>query len=306
MTASITVRPFTWVDLAGWTRLYNAAFGTASAEAELDGPSMKYHLSQPGLDPVRDCFIAQDSGSYVGLAILWPEFPIRRAVMELGVPDSCSAQEASLALIQAAIARARQLEVLKLHIQVRSNDESKIRLLQAYGFQPVRRYATMQWKGGVLGETKLPRGFTLRAFRADRDIQVLTDIQNAAFGDSWGFSPNTVEQIEARVADRSTTPEGIIFVTHDDDIAAYNWTVRPAGPGGKLGRIAMTGVHPLFQGRGLSRPTVLSGMRWLRSQGVETIELEMDSSNLSAARVYESLGFERVSESVWYELPVSD
>ncbi len=306
MTASITVRPFTWDDLAGWTMLYNAAFGITGAEAELDGPSMKDHLTLPGLDPERDCFTAQDSVADIGLAIVWPELPIRRAVMELGVLDADPAQTAILALIHAAIARARQLEVSKLHIQVRSNDESMICLLQGFGFQPVRRYATMRWRGGTLGETELPDGFTLRAFRADRDIQALTDIQNAAFGGSWGFAPNTVEQIEARVAAKSTTPEGIIFVTHDDDAAAYNWTVRPAGPGGKLGRIAMTGVHPLFQGRGLSRPTVLAGMRWLRSQGVETIELEMDSSNLSAARVYESLGFERVSESVWYELPVSD
>lgn len=306
MTASITVRPFAWADLAGWTRLYNEALGVTGAEAELDGPSMKHHLTQPGLDPERDCFIAQDSGSDIGLAIVWPELPIRRAVMEMGVLDADQAQTAVTALIKASVARARQLEVSKLHIQVRSNDKSMLCLLQDFGFRPVRRYATMRWRDGTLGETELPDGFTLRAFRADRDIQVLTDIQNAAFDDSWGFSPNTVEQIEARVADRSTTPEGIIFVTHGEDIAAYNWTVRPAGPGGKLGRIAMTGVHPLFQGRGLSRPTVLAGMRWLRSQGVETIELEMDSSNLSAARVYESLGFERVSESVWYELPVSD
>ncbi len=306
MTASITVRPFAWDHLASWTRLYNAAFGIADTEAELDGQSMKHHLSLPGLVPERDCFIAQDSVADVGLAILWPELPIRRAVMELGVLDADPAQTAVTALIQAAIARAGQLAVSKLHIQVRSNDESKIRPLQDFGFRPVRRYATMRWRGGTLGETELPDGFGLRSFRADRDIQVLTDIQNAAFGDSWGFSPNTVEQIEARVAAQSTTPEGIIFVTHDDDVAAYNWTVRPAGPGGKLGRIAMTGVHPDYQGRGLSRPTVLAGMEWLTSQDVETIELEMDLSNLSAARVYESLGFERVSDTVWYELAVSD
>ena len=306
MTSSIAARPFTWDDLECWTRLYNAAFGITGAEEELDGPSMKNLLSLPGLDPERDCFIAQDSGVDIGLAIVWPELPIRRAVMELGVLDASSAQAAVLALIEAAIARARQLEVSKLHIQIQSRDESKIRLLQEFGFQPVRRYATMRWRGGTLGETELPNGFTLRSFRVGCDVPTLTDIQNAAFGDSWGFSPNTVEQIEARVAARSTTPEGIIFVTKNESVAAYNWTIRPAGPGGRLGRIAMTGVHPYYQGRGLSRSTVLAGMKWLRSQGVETIELEMDSSNLSAARVYESLGFERVSDSVWYEFPVSD
>jgi predicted GNAT family acetyltransferase len=28
----------------------------------------------------------------------------------------------------------------------------------------------------------------------------------------------------------------------------------------------------------------------------------MDSANLSAARVYESLGYEKVSDNVWFEL----
>ena len=306
MTASITIRPFAWDDLASWTRLYNAAFGTTGAERELDGQSMKLHLSQPGLDPERDCFIAHDSGSDVALAIVWPELPIRRAVMELGVPDFASSQATAQALIEASVARAQLLAVSVVDIQVESNNEPIQMLLRDFGFQPVRRYATMRWQGDTLAETTLPDGFTLRSFRADRDIQTLTDIQNAAFGDSWGFSPNTVEQIEVRVADKSTTPEGIIFVTRDDDVAAYNWTIRPAGPGGKLGRIAMTGVHPDYQGRGLSRPTVLAGMEWLRSQGVEIIELEMDSSNLSATRVYESLEFERVSDTVWYELKVGD
>ena len=64
----------------------------------------------------------------------------------------------------------------------------------------------------------------------------------------------------------------------------------------------MTGVHPDYRGRGLSRPTVLAGMNWLASQGVDVIELEMDAANLSAARVYESLGFERVADMVWFEL----
>ena len=306
MTSPITVRPFTWDDLSSWTKLYNAAYGTADTGLELDRASMRCLLSQPGLDPERDCFIAHDSGSDVGLAIEWPELPVRRAVIELGVPDSASAQATAPALIEASVARAQQLAVTVVHIQVESNNEPMKLLLREFGFHPVRRYATMRWQRDSLEQPTLPPGFTLRTFRADRDIRALTDIQNAAFGDSWGFSPNTAEQIESRVAARSTTPEGIIFVMHGRDVAAYNWTVRPAGPGGVLGRIAMTGVHPDYQGRGLSRPTVLAGMQWLNSQGVSTIELEMDSSNLSAARVYESLGFERVSSTVWYELEVSD
>ncbi|MDE2824499.1 MAG: GNAT family N-acetyltransferase [Chloroflexota bacterium] len=296
------VRPFTWDDLPRWINLYNTAFGIADTEMEFDEPEMRRHLSIPGLDPERDCFFAQESGKVVGLALLWPELPIRRVVLQMGVAGAHSPQAVEQALLHAAIKRARRLPVSVLHTQLPSEDDAGRRTLHDAGFLPVRRYATMRWRGDTLPNEDLPDGFALRPFRPGLDSQRLTDIQNAAFGDSWGFSPNTVEQIEARVASKSTTPEGILFITHGDAAAAYNWTVRPAGPGGKLGRIAMTGVHPEYRGMGLSRPTVLAGMRWLASQGVEVIELEMDSSNLSAARVYESLGFEKVADTVWFEL----
>ena len=305
MRSTISVRPFSWDGLRCWTNLYNAAFGITGTELEFDVASMKRHLSLLGLDPERDCFIARESGPDVGLAILWPELPIRRAVLELGGSGAHSPKAVEQALVDAAVARACDLPVSVIHVQTASEDDVKRRLLYDAGFLPVRRYALMRWRSDVLPRVELPEGFTLRSFRAGQDAQRLADIQNAAFGDSWGFSPNTVEQVEARVASKSTTLEGILLVTRSDDLAAYNWTVRPAGPGGKLGRIAMTGVHPEYRGMGLSRPTVLAGMEWLASQGVEVIELDMDSSNRSAARVYESLGFRKVSDTVWFEVRVN-
>jgi len=306
LLSTISVRSFSWDDLPRWTNLYNTAFGLATTEGEFDEPEMRLHLSIPGLAPERDCFIARESGADAGLAVLWPELPIRRAVLQMGVSGAHSPQAVEQALLDAAIERASSLPVDLLHTQIPSEDDAGHRTLCDAGFMPVRQYATLRWSGDALPNEDLPDDFALRPFRPGLDSQRLTDIQNAAFVDSWGFSPNTAKQIEARVASKSTTPEGILFITHGDGVAAYNWTVRPAGPGGKLGRIAMTGVHPNYRGMGLSRPTVLAGMRWLASQGVELIELEMDSSNLSAAKVYQSLGFEKVADTVWFELRLGD
>lgn len=306
MPSKISVRPFSWDDLPNWTNLYNAAFGITATEDEFDELEMCHHLSLPGLDPERDCFIAQESGEDAGLAVLWPELPIRRAVLQMSVSGAQSRQPVEQSLLQAAIERAGGLPVDVLHTQMPSEDDAGRRTLHDAGFLPVRHFATMRWSGDALPNEDLPNDFVLTSFRTGHDTKALMNIQNVAFSDSWGFSPNTVEQIEARLASKSTSPEGILFITHGDDVAAYNWTARPAGIGGKLGRIAMTGVHPAYRRMRLSRPTVLAGMRWLASQGVEVIELEMDSSNLSAARVYESLGFEKVADTVWFELRLDD
>ncbi len=302
MPPTISVRPFSWHALQEWTNLYNSAFGIAATERAYDLPSMRQYLSFPGLNPERDCFVARESDADAGLAILRTEPPIRRAVLEIGVSNARSPQTVVQALIHAAAAWANNLPVSVLHVQTTSDDTDKRRILNEVGFRPVRRYSTMRWSENSLPKVRLPDGFTITSFRTGQDSQRLMDIQNAAFRDSWGFSPNTIEQIEAGIASTSTSPEGILFITRGSEVAAYNWTARPAGPGGKLGRIAMTGVHPNYRGMGLSRPTVLAGMTWLTSERVEIIELEMDSSNLSAAKVYESLNFKKIGDTVWFEL----
>lgn len=302
MTSTISVRPFRWDSLHDWTDLYNAAFGIVDTEGQFDEQSMREHLSQPGLDPEEDCLVARDGKDDVGVVIIWPELPIRRAVIEMGAIEGRRKPDVERALVEAAIERTHQLPVSVLHAQILSNDDAREKVFRGAGFQPVRKYAKMRWRRNGLPTLEMPNGFGLRSFRVGQDAERLTDIQNAAFADSWGFSPNTVEQIEVRVASKSTTPEGILFVTAGDEIVAYNWTVRSAGAGGELGRIAMTGVHPDYRGRGLSRPAVLAGMQWMVSQGVQSIELEMDLANVRAGKVYESLGFGTVANTVWYEL----
>jgi mycothiol synthase len=306
LNSTISVRPFGWESLSEWTDLYNTIFGTTGTESEFDESSMRQHISLPGLHTEEDCFIAQDSDNNAGLAILWPERPICRAVVEMGVVAGHPTPDVEKALVEATIERARQLPVSVVHSQVSSGDERKQQLFHDAGFESVRQYATMRWLKSDLPDLALPSGFAFDSFHAGRDEQRLTDIQNATFADSWGFSPNTVEQIKLRVAAKATTPDGILFVTKGSDVAGYNWTVRPAGPGSKLGRVAMTGVHPNYRGQGLSRAAVVAGMQWLVSQGVEVIELEMDTSNVHAAKVYESLGFEKTAEAVWYELRLDD
>ena len=169
LPSTMPVRPFSWDDLPRWTVLYNTAFGLAATEGEFDEPEMRRHLSLPGLDPERDCFIARESGADAGLAILWPELPIRRAVLQMGVSGAHSPQAVEQALLDAAIERASGLPVDVLHTQIPSEDDAGHRTLCDAGFLPVRRYATMRWSGDALPNEDLPHDFTLRSFRTGYD-----------------------------------------------------------------------------------------------------------------------------------------
>ena len=42
-------------------------------------------------------------------------------------------------------------------------------------------------------------------------------------------------------------------------------------------------------------------MQYLKDQGVDSVELEVDSENTPARELYLKLGFKKVHETLWYE-----
>ncbi|MCH7605841.1 MAG: hypothetical protein IH962_01685, partial [Chloroflexi bacterium] len=48
-----------------------------------------------------------------------------------------------------------------------------------------------------LPQAGAPTGFSIRSFQPG-DAATLTQIQNEAFTGTWGFAPNTIDQIEYR------------------------------------------------------------------------------------------------------------
>ena len=86
-----------------------------------------------------------------------------------------------------------------------------------------------------------------------------------------------------------------------DRPAGYNWTLMNENRFGKVGFVSMTGVHPEYRGNGLGTAVVVTGMEYLRQQGVDAIELEVDSENTPARELYLKLGYRQVHHSVWFE-----
>jgi mycothiol synthase len=63
----------------------------------------------------------------------------------------------------------------------------------------------------------------------------------------------------------------------------------------------MTGVHPNYRGLRLGRAVVLAGMHYLKSKNISGIELEVDSENIPATKLYNSIGFRKINQTYWYE-----
>ena len=295
------IRTFRWEDLEEWTRLKNAINSATGTERAFDHELARQFLSQATCEPEQNCLFAEVDRSLVGLAQIAPELPISRCVASGGVLESYRGRGIGRALLSAATDRARAVGASVLHVQVPSDSKAGRCLLESAGFKGVRTYWRMTWYGDKVPAPGLASGFGLRSFRTGLDEEALTDLQNAAFGDSWGFCPNTVDEIRARLRFKTNHPDGIILATDGPRLAAYNWTQRALSGSVSTGWISMTGVHPDYRGRGLGKAIVLAGMEVLTGKGVRSIELEIDEQNARAREIYCSVGFRKSGEMLWYE-----
>ena len=300
------IRKFEWADLEAITCLFNDIGGMRGTSRELDTDAIKGMLIVPGCDPERHCFIAEDSGKPVGYSLVAYEEPISRAVASGGVLQEHRGKGVGRALLRRVVEHAEQLGVGSLHVEAGVTHSDAQHLLASHGMDVVKSLWKMRWQQEEVPEVNLPAGFATRSFVMGQDEQVLTDLQNVAFEENWGFSPNTVEQIRVRVKHNSGGPESIILITEDGITedgkpAAYNWTMFFADEREPNGVIAMTGVHPQYRGRGIGRAVVTAGIAHLVERGANFVDLEVESENAPARELYLKLGFRKVGRSVWYE-----
>jgi ribosomal protein S18 acetylase RimI-like enzyme len=135
--------------------------------------------------------------------------------------------------------------------------------------------------------------------------EALTDIQNRSFADTWGFNPNTPEEIAYRINSSTCAPENVIMVYLEQRPVAYCWTrIFQAGKsaqGKKKGEIHMLGVEPESRQQSLGSQVLTAGLEYLQNKGVGIVELMADGEMPAALALYDAAGFERYLRVEWYE-----
>ena len=295
----MVIRNFRWNDIPALVELENrlrqAQGDTSSATEEF----LREYLGQPNLRVEENCFLYEVNGRPIGYALVCPEPSTSRSVLELKIHPEYAGQNVERALIQAALRRAVELNAKVLHFQTPQNSFLE-NLLTTEGFAHVRLYWTMRWDTKNLPSVITPDGFFLRSYDRQEDAENLMRIQNSAFDGTWGFSPNTVEEIRYRANMSITSPQGIIFLCNEETIAGYCWTFVLERHGGTVGVISMIGIDPAYRQQRLGRPLLQAGLKYLSSRGVSYVELEVDSQNGPAVGLYRGMGFEKVMECQWF------
>jgi ribosomal protein S18 acetylase RimI-like enzyme len=143
--------------------------------------------------------------------------------------------------------------------------------------------------------------------RGEEDI--MRKLQNRAFFNAWGYSPNSVEELRYWIGITNTSPGNVLFCFDGDRPTGYCWTVVKVEETGdkriEKGRIHMLGVDPDYRGKGLGKQVLLAGLSLLKSRGLRNVDLTVDSENRVSISLYVSLGFAFRMSNLWYEKKIS-
>lgn len=268
-------------------------------------------LDNPRLDPdLGGWSIAYERDRPIGYSLVESELNIGRVIVGLAAMAGHNDALGGLLMdgVERAVAVADENR-FEIHVAVRDTEASSVvDALETSDFTVVRTVLKMRVDVSdlELRDGEVPTGSKIRdADMADTgEAFVVTNLHNACFIGSWGFSPNMVEEIMGRAAtdaDRNGFPPIIVLEDEADGVlSAYNWITLSDGDG----RVEMVGVHPSMRGRRLGWAIFNAGVKRLIDHGATTLSLDVDSENPPARRIYESAGYRTYSEVDYYGLEI--
>jgi mycothiol synthase len=262
-------------------------------------------LDRPRHFPESNLFIAEKAGDIIGYVDVTAELEIGRVVLSFLVHPVYWGNGFVTELIGRAIDRARELRIKRAHVNIPQESMTARKLFTKMGFRFIRRFLELTLDLSEFHEPHTgliaPRYRHMKTGEEDK----LVYIQNRSFADTWGFNPNTVEEIAYRIGLPNCSPEDIILRSDADKVVGYCWTRIYVGkekePRGGRGRIHMLGVDPDQRSKGIGKEMLLAGLSYMKSKCLRTVEVTVDSKNRAALALYRSAGFQVRTRSLWYE-----
>jgi len=304
MTNSLyTVRNYSPSDFEDYVKL--------NIEAEKLGPSGRYsspqviseNLGRPNYSPEQDLFVVEKDGKIVGFMDTTPELNIKRVILDCLVHPEHRKKGLAKKLLSYALRHAKELQAKVAHVNIRQDNIVGKKVLSRLGFRTVRQYLEFRLPLSDLLDTAY-NNYLCRHLQPGEEDK-LTQIQNRCFAGTWGYNPNTIEEIAYSANLSNCSPEDVFLTCEGDKPIGYCWTridcEAEAANGERKGRIHMIGVDPDYRGRGIGKIALLAGLSYLKNKEVRVVELTVDSKNEAACALYHSTGFKSWSSSLWYE-----
>jgi len=300
-----TIRNYQPSDFENYVRLYLETEQRDPSGHHVSKQLLAEALGHPSFHAQKDLFLAEGDQNLIGAVSAFLEPRIGRALLDGLVHPRHRRKGVATDLFEHASRHARAAGIKVVQVCIPQTNRAAKKMLSGLGLRFFRHFIGHKLD---LSATQLPAitpgKYSFRSLQPGEE-EDLTAIQNRSFADTWGFSANTREEIGYRINLSGSAPENIIMVYYEDKPVAYCWTridhEGNTARGAKKGEIHMLGVDPDFRKQSLGKNVLTAGLRCLKQQGVEMVELMADSQMPAALALYESAGFEKYLRTEWYE-----
>jgi len=304
-----TIRNYCSQDFESYARLHIETEELDRSGRYISTRRLSEDLAQPNFAPEKNLFVAESNGSLVGYAGLHLEPDTGRALLNGLIHPMHRRKGAASKLFARARHRAAEAGSTALQVSIPQTNLAAKKTLERLGLRYIRVFFELQLAADNFQLATIIPGkyINRRLLRGEEDR--LTALQNRSFAGSWGFNPNTADEIVYWLNMSGCSPDDVTMVYDPDTPVGYCWTrLDPANDktGSNIkGLIHMLGVDPEFRKKGIGRMALAAGISYLKSKGVETVMLTVDSQNPAALALYETAGFVMYSKTEWYELQLS-
>jgi len=295
------IRNFRISDWKDYLKLHLTAVAEGKEECLGISPKqLQVQWEYDGHSVGKNLFFLGKNKEMIGCLFIVPERGIGRVILYCFVHPSYRRKKIGDSLFARGFKHARTLGLGKVHVNVYKDNSAGIAFLDHLGFRCVRKYLEMEKRLVEAGEqvADLPAGFHFSCLR-DGEEKRLAQLQNHSFRGSWGFNPNTADEVKLWLRSRGGSAGDIILAFFGEKPVGYCWTLIDIKKG--TGKIHMIGVKPKYREKDLGKALLTKGLSYLAKEGMHIAILTVDSDNEPAKNLYHSFGFKVIKTSLWYE-----
>jgi mycothiol synthase len=156
--------------------------------------------------------------------------------------------------------------------------------------------------------------YPIRTFIPGLDNQAFLDLNNKVFADYPDQGGWSEDDLKVRVNESWFDDKGFFLAEDMGELIGFCWTKihgahTHSHSGGDddhgheaLGEIYVLAVNPDYKGQGIGRDLTITGLNYLKYQGLSNVMLYVGVENKPAFKLYKSLGFNEFGSDVMYRV----
>ncbi|HET9110666.1 MAG TPA: GNAT family N-acetyltransferase [Ktedonobacterales bacterium] len=246
-------------------------------------------------DPTTSLRLWEDAATGALLGVTWLETGATAGEVEMQLRPDIRETDEGAAILEQALAWARRVtarrQVPTLWGRARDSDPWQITLLAAHGFTRDDTHASYvhfrrPFGDAPLPDAPLPEGFSMRAVGGPEEWQRRVDLHRVVYHPSR-VTLKAYRRLRAAPLYRPDLD--LVAVAPNGEFVAYCilWYDERT----RVGEYEPVGAHPDWRRQGVTRATLVEGLRRLQMLGAERAIVLTSSDNTPAVRLYESIGF---------------